>query len=183
MTFIHQTAEVSPKAKLGSNVKVWNQAQVREDAQIGENTIISKNAYIDFGVKIGKNVKIGNNVSVFHGVEIQDGVQIAPHVCFTNDMFPRAINPDGTQKGASDWKLSKTLVKGGASIGSNSTILPVAIGNWALIGAGSVVTKDVPDYGLVAGNPARLKGYVCKCGKKLMGTCSICGVSLEKIKK
>jgi len=184
MTFIHKTAEVSPLAKLGDNVKIWNQAQIREDADIGENTIISKNAYIDFGVKIGRNVKIGNNVSVYRGVTIDDGVQVAPHVCFTNDKLPRAINPDGSLKGSSDWSVSKTHIKMGASLGANSTILPVSIGKWAFIGAGSVVTKDVPDFGLVVGNPAKLIGYVCKCAKKLTKeACPDCKVSLKDVKK
>ncbi len=184
MVFIHNTAEVSPEAKLGENVKVWNQAHVREKAEIGDNTILAKNVYVDHGVKIGKNVKIGNNVSIFHGVDIEDGVQIAPHTCFTNDKYPRAVNPDGTPKGASDWEISRTTVKMGASIGSKSVILPVTIGKWALIGAGSVVTKNVPDYGLVVGNPAKLIGYVCKCGKKLKeGRCSVCAVSFEEVNK
>lgn len=168
---IHKTAEVSPKAKIGHNTKIWNQAQVREDADIGDNCIISKNVYVDYGVKIGNKVKIGNNVSVFHGVTIEDGVMIGPHVTFTNDLRPRAINPDGTMKTggteASDWTISKTLVKHGAGIGANSTILPVVVGRWALIAAGCVVTRDVPDYGLVVGIPSRLMGFVCKCGFKL----------------
>jgi UDP-2-acetamido-3-amino-2,3-dideoxy-glucuronate N-acetyltransferase len=168
---IHKTAEVSPESKIGKNVKIWNNAQVREKAEIGDDCIISKNVYVDFEVKIGNKVKIGNNVSVFNGVTIEDGVMIGPHVTFTNDLRPRAINPDGTLKGggtsASDWTISKTLVKMGAGIGANSTILPVVIGQWALIGAGCVVTKNVPDHGLVVGVPARLAGFVCKCGFKL----------------
>jgi acetyltransferase-like isoleucine patch superfamily enzyme len=172
---IHPTAEVSKDAKIGKNTKVWHQAQIRENAVIGDNCIISKNVYICAGVKIGSNVKIQNNVSVYQGVTIEDGVFVGPHVCFTNDLFPRAINPDGTLKtstnaaeGAGDWHVSDTLVKYGASIGANSTIVcGVKIGKFALIGAGSVVTKDVPDYGLVFGNPARLRGFVCACANKL----------------
>jgi len=184
MNFIHKTADVSTNAKLGQNVKVWNLVQIREDAEIGDNVILSKNVYIDFGVKIGKNTKIQNNVSVYHGNTIGNGVFIGPHVCFTNDMLPRAINPDENQKSGSDWTVSKTHVEDGASIGANSTILPVKIGKWALVGAGSVVTKDVPNYGLVVGNPARLVGYICKCGKKLSHEyCPICKTSLEVIKK
>jgi len=182
---IHPTAEVSPKARIGKGTSIWNQAQIREDAQIGDNCIISKNVYIDFGVKIGNNVKIQNNVSVFHGVTIEDGVFIGPHVCFTNDKNPRAINPDGKLKKGEGWEVSKILVKKGASIGANSTILPgVTIGEFALIGAGSVVTKDVPDYAVVVGNPSRQVGYVCKCGKKLEENkeCMECGLSLRDIK-
>lgn len=165
---IHETAQIDPRAKIAESAKIWNCVQVRENAYIGENTILSKNVYVDFGVKIGKNVKIQNNVSVYHGVTIEDGVFIGPHVCFTNDKLPRAINPDGSLKGASDWEVSEIIVGYGSSIGANSTVLPgVRIGSFALIGAGSVVTKDVPDHGLVYGSPAQLAGYVCDCGRML----------------
>lgn len=185
MTFIHATAEVSPKAKLGKNVKIWNLAQVREDAELGDNVILSKNVYVDFGVKIGKNVKIQNNVSVYHGVTIEEGVFLGPHVCFTNDKVPRAINSDGSLKGTDDWSISKTTIKRGASIGAHSVILPgITIGEWALVGSGAVVTKDIPNYGLVVGNPAKLIGYVCMCGKKLANeTCSVCKLSLNDVQK
>lgn len=183
MTFIHPTAEVSNKAKLGNNVKIWNQAQVRENAEIGENTSIGKNTYIDFGVRIGKNVKIQNNVSIYHGVDVKDGVYIGPNVCFINDKFPRAINPDGNLKATSDWEVVKSLIKSGASIGAHSIVLSVTLGNWCMVGSGSVVTKDVPDYGLVYGNPAKLVGYVCKCGKPLIKKCSVCNISLSDVKK
>ena len=166
---IHETAQVSKDAKIGNNVKVWNWVQIRENASIGDNSIISKGVYIDFDVKIGKNVKIQNNVSVYHGVTIDDGVFIGPHVCFTNDKIPRAINPNGSLKAADDWEVSKTLVGYGSSIGANSTILPgINIGRFAMIGAGAIVTKDVPDYGLVVGAPAKLVGFVCECGKRLV---------------
>lgn len=165
---IHKTADVSDKAKIGEGTRIWNNVQVRENAKIGKNCILSKNVYIDEGVSIGNNVKIQNNVSVYQGVTIGDGVFVGPHVCFTNDKIPRAVNTDGSLKNSCDWKVSEILVKEGVAIGANSTILPgVTIGKWALIGAGSVVTKDVPDYGLVVGNPARLVGIVCKCGSKL----------------
>ena len=114
-------------------------------------------------------LKIQNYVSVFHGVTLEDGVFVGPHVCFTNDLFPRAVNPDGTLKSGDDWKLSKTLIKEGAGLGANSTIrCGVTVGKWAIIGAGSVVTRDVPDYGLVWGNPARLHGFVSPSGEKLV---------------
>jgi acetyltransferase-like isoleucine patch superfamily enzyme len=118
-------------------------------------------------VQIGNFVKIQNYVSVFHGVSIRDGVFVGPHVCFTNDLNPRAINADGSPKSADDWVCTNTVVEYGAAIGANSTIVcGVTIGSWALVGAGSVVTKSVPDHGLVVGNPARLIGYVCKCGRR-----------------
>ncbi len=163
---IHQTADVSSKARLGKNVSIWNNAQVREDAVIGDNSVIGKNVYIDKNVNIGKNVKIQNNVSIYDYAEIKDGVMIGPHVCFTNDKYNRAINPDGTIKNAQDWQPGKTIVEEGASIGAKSVLATdIKIGKFALIGMGSVVTKDVPNHALVYGNPAKLQGYVCKCGR------------------
>ena len=111
---IHPTAEVSDKAEIGEGSSVWHQAQVREGVKIGTNSIIGKGVYVDAGVPIGNNVKIQNYVSVYHGVAIEDGVFVGPHVCFTNDMRPRAVNPDGSLKAADDWELSETRIKKGA---------------------------------------------------------------------
>jgi len=181
---VHPTAEVSPEAVLGSGTSVWNQAQVREGAHVGAGCIIGKNAYLDAGVIIGDRCKLGNNVSVFHGVTVEDGVFVGPHVCFTNDRVPRAINRDGSPKTDTDWEVSPTLVRGGAALGANSTILPgVTIGRWAMVGSGSVVTRDVADHELVAGNPARRLGSACPCGQPLRdadgepfaGDCPRCG--------
>ncbi|MBN1887084.1 MAG: N-acetyltransferase [Thermoflexales bacterium] len=123
---------------------------------------------MDAGVHIGHNVKIQNGISVYHGVTLEDGVFCGPHCVFTNDRQPRAINPDGSLKSIDDWAISQTLVRSGASIGAHATIVcGVTIGRWAMVGAGAVVTRDVPDYGLVYGNPARLHGFVCPCGEKL----------------
>ena len=167
--FIHPTAQIDAEVHIGDGVMIWHQAQVREGSQIGPNTILAKGVYVDAGVVIGANVKVQNYVSIYHGVEIEDGVFIGPHVCFTNDNLPRAITPDGELKSADDWEVGRIRVKRGASVGANSTILPkVEIGEWALVGAGSVVTKDVPDHGLVVGNPARLVGFVCACGERLL---------------
>jgi UDP-2-acetamido-3-amino-2,3-dideoxy-glucuronate N-acetyltransferase len=172
--FVHPTTDVSPRARIGRGTKIWQHCQVREDAVIGEGCVLSKGVYIDFGVKIGSSVKIQNGISVYHGVTLEDGVFCGPHCVFTNDRQPRAINPDGSLKSPDDWVLSETLVKKGASIGAHATIVcGVTIGSWAMVGAGSVVTRDVPDYGLVYGSPARLHGFVCACGEKLMaGTVS-----------
>jgi UDP-2-acetamido-3-amino-2,3-dideoxy-glucuronate N-acetyltransferase len=167
-TRIHPTAEVSLQASIGENTSVWHQSQIREGAVIGKNCILGKGVYIDEGVCIGDQVKIQNYVSIFHGVTIEDGVFIGPHVCFTNDLHPRAVNPDGTLKAADDWILTRTLISKGASLGANSTIVcGVTIGQWAMIGAGSVVTRNVPNYALYFGNPARLHGFVCPCGNSL----------------
>jgi len=163
--FRHITAEVSEQAMIGDKTKIWHHAQVREGAIVGSECIIGKNVYIDTGVHIGNRCKIQNNVSIFHGTTIEDGVFIGPHVCFTNDRFPRAINEDGTLKLRNDWSIIKITIKKGASIGANTTILPgITIGEYALIGAGSVVTKDVPSFALVYGNPAKIHGKVNKKG-------------------
>jgi len=167
-SYVHPTALVEEGANIGEDSKVWHYVHIRRDARVGSNCIIGRGVFVDAGVLIGNAVKIQNYVSVFHGVTIKDGVFVGPHVCFTNDLRPRAINPDGTIKSADDWECSETIVGRGASIGANSTIVcGVTIGEWALIGAGSVVTKSVPAHALVVGNPARLIGYVCKCGRRV----------------
>jgi len=165
---IHPTAEVSPHAEVGAGTRIWHQAQIRDGVKIGTNCILSKGVYLDTGVVVGNNVKIQNYVSVYHGVRLEDGIFCGPHAVFTNDKRPRAINRDGSLKTEEDWIASKTLVCRGATIGANATIIcGVTIGRWAMVGAGAVVTKDVPDYGLVLGNPARLRGFVCPCGSLL----------------
>lgn len=179
---IHKTAQVDSTAKIGKDVKIWNWVQIRENAIIGDNTIISKGVYIDYEVQIGKNVKVQNNVSIYHGITIEDGVFIGPHVCFTNDKIPRAINPDGSQKSLSDWTISKTLIKYGSSLGANSTIVTgITIGRFAMVGAGAVVTRDVPDYGLVIGIPARLVGFICACGRRLRQKDNYCTYCQRKV--
>lgn len=166
--FIHKSAEVSGKAKIGEGTKIWNNAQVREQATIGKECIIGKNAYIDAGVSIGNRVKIGNNVSVFKGSVVGDGAFLGPHCCLANDKYPRAVNPDGSMKTEKDWKVSGVTVKDGASIGAGAILLPgVTVGEWAMVGSGAVVTKDVPAFGLVYGNPAKLYGNVSKSGEKV----------------
>lgn len=165
---IHKTADVEDGTIIGKNTKIWHLCHVRKGAKIGENCVLGKNVFIDSEAVLGNNVKLQNNVSVYSGVTIEDGVFIGPHVTFTNDLIPRAINVDGSLKAGNDWELVKTLVKKGASIGAGSVILPgITLGEFCMVGAGSVVTKDVPTYGLVYGTPAKPAGYVCKCGRKL----------------
>ena len=163
---IHPSADVSARANIGSGTCIWNQAHIRKGARIGKNCVISKNVYIDFDVKIGNNVKIQNNSSIYHGTTIKNGVFIGPHVCITNDKIPRAITSDGNLKKASDWIVNGVIIETGASIGAGSILLPgITIRKYAMIGSGSVVTKSVPEHGLVFGNPARINGYICKCGE------------------
>lgn len=175
---IHPTAEVSEDCVIGECTKVWNNAQVREHAHIGRDCNIGKDVYIDADVTIGDRVKIQNGVSVYKGVTVEDDVFLGPHMTFTNDLYPRAFSEH--------WGVVETLVKKGASIGANATIVcGKTIGPYAMVAAGSVVTRDVPSHALVMGNPARLKGYVCKCGRKISDTgehtlpglltCSACG--------
>lgn len=168
--FIHPSADVSDKANIGKGTKIWNGAQVREGAVIGENCIISKDVYIDTMVRIGSNVKIQNRVNVYHGVTVEDDVFLGPSMTFTNDLYPRAFNKD--------WKIVETVVKKGASIGAGAVIVcGTVIGEYAMVGAGSVVTGDVLPYALCAGNPARQIGWVCKCGNRLGKElkCECCG--------
>jgi acetyltransferase-like isoleucine patch superfamily enzyme len=166
--YVHPEAEVSPEAYVGAGTRIWRQAHVREHASIGRQCNIGKGVYIDAHVRIGSNVKIQNHVSIFEGVTLEDGVFVGPHVCFTNDLLPRAITPEGKLKSADEWEITPTLVKYGASVGAGSVIVcGVTIGEFALVGAGSVVTRDVQPHALVFGNPARLHGYVCRCARRL----------------
>jgi UDP-2-acetamido-3-amino-2,3-dideoxy-glucuronate N-acetyltransferase len=165
---IHPTAEVSPNAQIGAGTRVWHLVQIREGAVVGENCIIGKDVYIDFDVKVGSNVKIQNGSYLYHGLTVEDGVFIGPKACFTNDVYPRSITPDGKLKGNDDWEVGPIRIKYGASIGTGAIIIPnVTVGEFAMVAAGAVVTRSVPDHGLVVGVPARLVGYVCKCGKRL----------------
>jgi len=132
-------------------------------------------------VRLGNRCKIQNNALLYEGVVLEDGVFVGPAVCFTNDFLPRAVNPDGSLKSAEDWEVGQTRVQRGASVGAHSVVVTgITIGEWALVGAGSVVTHDVPPHALVYGSPARQRGWVCKCARKLevradgTGWCEVC---------
>lgn len=165
---IHESATVEEGAQIGADTRIWHLVQVRRGAVIGRGCNIGRGVYIDAHVQIGDHVKIQNYVSVYEGVTIEDGVFVGPHAVFTNDKMPRAVTPEMQPKAIDDWVLVPTLVKQGAAIGANAVIVcGVTIGAWAMIGSGAVVTHDVPDYGLVVGNPARLIDYVCPDGQRL----------------
>ncbi len=156
--FIAPSAVVDPTARIGRGTKIWAFSQIAEHARIGSECVIGNGVYIDRHVKIGNRVRIHNKALLYHGVVIEDDVFIGPGVCFTNDPWPRS-GMTRNLKGRS-WTVHK-----GASIGANATVLPdVVIGAYAVVGCGSVVTHHVPDQVLVYGNPAKLKGFVCRCG-------------------
>ena len=158
--FVHPTAIVEEDVSIGEGTRIWHFVHVRTSTRIGRNCNIGKGVYIDEGVVIGNNVKIQNFVSVYRGVTIEDDVFIGPHATFTNDKYPRSFSRD--------WKVVPTIVKREASIGTNATIVcGVTIGEYTMVATGAVVTKDVPSQGLVMGNPARLKGFVCYCVRPL----------------
>jgi acetyltransferase-like isoleucine patch superfamily enzyme len=157
---IHPTAIIDSTAVVGSGTKVWVNVQIRENARVGENCILSKDVYIDREVTIGSRCKIQNSVSVYRGVVIEDEVFIGPNACFSNDRLPRAFS--------TNWEIIPTLVRRGASIGANATIIcGVTIGEYAMVAAGAVVTRDVEAHALVMGNPARCVGHVGKDGRRV----------------
>jgi UDP-2-acetamido-3-amino-2,3-dideoxy-glucuronate N-acetyltransferase len=159
-TFIHETAHVSKAATIGNGTKIWINVQIREETTVGENCVLGKDVYIAEFVKIGNDCKIQNGVSVFTGVTIEDDVFVGPDATFTNDIVPRAFK--------ADWKIVPTMVKKGASIGANATIIcGVTLGEYCMVAAGSVVTKDVEPYSLVMGNPARHYRFIDKMGNKI----------------
>jgi UDP-2-acetamido-3-amino-2,3-dideoxy-glucuronate N-acetyltransferase len=161
--FIHETSIADENVSIGSGTKIWHFSHVQTGASIGENCTLGQNVNIGNNVKIGNGVKIQNNVSVYEGVELEDYVFCGPSMVFTNIKIPRSEFP---QRGSEFFQ--KTLVKKSASIGANATILcGVTIGKYAMIGSGSVVTKDVPDYALVVGNPGKIAGWVDKRGNKI----------------
>ena len=171
--FVHESSYIDEPCEIGKGTKIWHFSHVMQNAKIGENCNIGQNVVISPNVVIGNNVKIQNNVSVYTGVICEDDVFLGPSCVFTNVINPRAFIERKNE-------YKKTIVKKGASIGANATIVcGHNIGSYAFVGAGAVVTKDVPDYALVIGTPAKVVGYVCKCGNKLekinnIYKCSIC---------
>src|SRR5579862_7043072 len=179
-TFVHESAYVDEPCEIGAGTKIWHFSHIMKDCRIGERCNIGQNVVISPGVRIGSNVKIQNNVSVYTGCILEDDVFCGPSMVFTNVINPRShvVRRD---------EYRTTLVRRGASLGANSTVVcGTTIGQYAFIGAGSVVTRDIPDYALVYGNPATLRGWMCRCGIALeigdgnRGTCRACGVEYTK---
>ena len=169
MNQFSKNASISKGAKIAENVSIWDFAQVRENVLIGTNTVIGSYAYIDANVVIGDICKIQNRASIYDPAQIGDGVFIGPSVILTNDRFPRAVDFNGKKKSIEEWTKVGVKVLDGASIGSGSVcIAPVTIGKWALVGAGSIVTRDVKNFSVVVGNPARQIGWVGRSGVPLV---------------
>ena len=165
---IHPTAIVHERAVVGPDTAIWHLAHVREDASIGTQCVIGHGAYIGTGVRIGDRVKVQNYALIYEPAHIDDGVFVGPAVVFTNDRHPRAITADGAAKSVADWSPVGVTVRHGASIGARAVcVAPVTIGRWAMVAAGAVVTRDVPDFALIAGAPARRIGWVGRAGVPL----------------
>lgn len=163
------SADVADSAVIGAGSSVWHLAQVRERAVLGENCVIGRGAYIGTGVRLGDNCKVQNYALVYEPAALGHGVFIGPAVVLTNDTYPRAVNPDGNLKSASDWQPVGVTIREGASVGARAVcVAPVTIGRWATVAAGSVVTRDVPDFALVAGVPAKRLGWVGRAGVRLV---------------
>jgi acetyltransferase-like isoleucine patch superfamily enzyme len=162
------SADVDPRADLGAGTTVWHLAQVREEARLGRGCIVGRGAYVGAGVQIGDNVKLQNYALVYEPARLEDGVFIGPAVVLTNDTYPRSVDPDGTLKRGDDWEPRGVTVREGAAVGARAVIVAgVTIGRWSMVAAGAVVTRDVPDFALVAGVPARRLRWVGRAGLPL----------------
>jgi acetyltransferase-like isoleucine patch superfamily enzyme len=173
---VHPTSIVEDPASLSDGVKVWHRAHIRAGARLGRNTVVGSGVYIDTDVHVGANCKIQNGALIYSGTTIEDGVFIGPGVITANDLYPRAINPDGSLKSATEWTVSPTVIGYGASLGAGVVVCPgVTVGEWALVAAGAVVSNDLAPHQLVAGVPARAIGQVCECGRRSAERCEQCG--------
>jgi acetyltransferase-like isoleucine patch superfamily enzyme len=166
---IHATADLEPDVTVGPGTSVWHRAQIRTGARLGSDCIVGRDAFIDEGVTIGDRVKIQNQVLVYHGVSVGNGVFLGPGAILTNDRYPRAITSSGELSRAADWQVSPIELHDGCSIGAGAVVVAgVTVGEFATVGAGAVVTRDVPGHALVVGSPAHRIGWVCACGARLL---------------
>jgi UDP-2-acetamido-3-amino-2,3-dideoxy-glucuronate N-acetyltransferase len=168
---VHPSADVEDGARIGAGTRVWQLAHVRGGATVGAGCVLGRGAFIDSGVVLGDRVKVQNYALVYAPARVEDGVFIGPAVVLTNDLYPRAVNPDGTTKTADDWHAVGVTLREGCAIGARSVLLPgIIVRSWAMVAAGSVVTRDVRDFALVAGVPARERGWVGRAGRPLEAT-------------
>jgi UDP-2-acetamido-3-amino-2,3-dideoxy-glucuronate N-acetyltransferase len=166
---VHPTALVEDGVTIGPGTAVWQRASIREGAVLGADCVVGRDAFVDVDVHIGDRVKIQNAALVYHGVTVEDGVFIGPNAILTNDRYPRAITTAGELARAEDWTVSPIVLRSGSSIGAGAVVVAgVEVGGFAMIGAGAIVTRDVPSHALVVGNPARRIGWVCDCGRRLV---------------
>ena len=179
--FVHRSSYIDGEVQIGKGTKIWHFCHIMKGAKIGRNCKLGQNVCIGPNVHIGNNVKIQNNVSVYPGVILEDHVFCGPSMVFTNIINPRSAYPRNSEE-----FYKKTLVRKNASIGANATVVcGNTLGKYSFVGAGSVITKDVPDYALVYGNPARIRGWICECGEKLefKNNSAQCRICKRKYKK
>ena len=165
---VHASADLESDVSVGPRTSIWNRAVLRNGASVGAECIIGRDAFIDEGVRLGNRVKVQNGALVYHGVTVGNGVFIGPGAILTNDRYPRAITATGELARGDDWTVSPIELRDGCSIGAGAVVVAgTTIGRFATVGAGAIVTRDVPDFALMAGNPARRLGWVCVCGSRL----------------